>query len=215
MFFIKNKNKPIKYIRKGYTCDEKNNTNSALKEIMISYIGETRKIVNDEVILQCKNSKHPLDILAIAFAYEHKGANFRKEAIQYFEKFLENPCEIPKEIHLTMKWIYSPLAILYEKEYNFEKAIFYLEKMKQEDIKDKPLDKKLENTYFCNIATAYRRIGEIKIKQGMDIAKNYCDEIKKDKYYKNKEFKRVIDHYIKDVEDKITKGYVYKPKYKK
>lgn len=105
-------------------------------------IGEQRHKNNQYIIDKYADSEEPLDILAVAVALDREGAAYRTKAIEYYERFLRNPVEIPIIPHMGSKdkpvrcvswWqLYSSLATLYEKEHNYEMAVKYLKKLPQE-----------------------------------------------------------------------------------
>lgn len=169
-------------------------------------IGEARHKNNRAIIAEYENSNNPLDILAVAFSYEREGAEFRKQAISYFEKFLANPAPIPLHSHLFSNgkpapyfsyWcIYSTLAVLYEKEYDFENALKYLRFLPKESNYNNPAD--------------YTRVGDVLVKVDVHQAVEYYESLKKDTIYKT--HKRVLDIAYQDVLEKQKCGYKYRPK---
>ena len=174
-----------------------------------SIIGEARHTNNQNIINNYKNSEMPLDILAIAISYEREGAKYRKEAINFYEKFLLNPVEIPilpnrytenkKPVRMFSYWdIYSSLATLYEKEYNFDDAIKYLKKLPKESNYKNPAD--------------YTRVGDVLAKIDINKSVKYYEKLMTTATYKK--FKRPIDIKYRDALEKQSKGYVYKPKKK-
>lgn len=91
---------------------------------------KARYVLFDIVIVRHEKSFGPIDRLAVALAYESKGAFFRKEAISYFESAIQ---------HIDMSKMnrfnsYSPMSIylkfseMYEKEHDYKKAIFFMKK---------------------------------------------------------------------------------------
>lgn len=79
-----------------------------------SYFGEEKHVFNQKIIERYFNSNKPNDFLAVAFSYLGEGANYRKNAITYFEKYLSQPTS---QQYFSDWIIYSSLATLYEKEY--------------------------------------------------------------------------------------------------
>ena len=91
---------------------------------------KARYVLFDIVIVRHEKSLSPIDQLAVALAYESKGAFFRKQAISYFESAIQ---------HIDMSKInrfnsYPPMSIylkfseMYEKEHDYPKAIFFMKK---------------------------------------------------------------------------------------
>lgn len=172
-----------------------------------SVIGKERHINNQKIIDQYISSNKPLDILAVAISYEREGASYRPQAIEYFERFLSNPAPIPSVPHAITEdhkqkpmfsyWmIYSALATLYEREYDFENAIKYLRFLPKESNYDNPAD--------------FTRIGDILLKIDVDKAVAYYKDLKSQPIYKK--FAKCFDRAYADVLDKQAKGYKYKPR---
>lgn len=170
-----------------------------------SVIGEQRHKNNWEIINKYSLSDKPLDILAVAVSYDREGAGFRKQAIGYFERFLKNPVEIPvvpnisgdggMPVRCISYWqIYSSLADLYEKEYDFDKAIKYLKKLPKESKYNNPSD--------------YTRIGDVLTKKDINECVKYYENLMTKPIYKK--FKRQIDIYYKIALEKQSKGYVFR-----
>ena len=98
-----------------------------------SVTGKQRHATNQFIISKYSESDEPLEILAVAVSLDREGAKYRKQAIEYYERFLENPVEIPivpgltngngKPVRCISYWqLYSSLGTLYEKEHNYEAA---------------------------------------------------------------------------------------------
>lgn len=173
-----------------------------------STIGEQRHINSRYIIDNFANSTNPLDILAVAIAYENEGAAFRHLSIAYYERFLTNPVDVPnipnayiegKPVKMFSNWcIYSSLAKLYEKEYDYKNAIKYLKKLPKESKYNNPAD--------------YRRIGDVLAKIDIDQCVEYYKDLKKQAIYTK--FQGNIDSYYAEALEKQAKGYKYKPRKK-
>ena len=181
---------------------------NAISQIGESYsiIGESRHTIARNVIEKYANSKKSLDQLALALAYEREGAKYRQEAIKCFEFYFENPKPVPKNPHtkkpyFTQWELHSTLSTLYEKEYQFDKAI-------------KELEKCIEiNKHDVNGAD-YTRIADILVKSSsVDVAIAYLEDIKKKPVYKK--IKNAVDYCYSNLEKKKATGYKYKPRKKK
>lgn len=158
-----------------------------------SYFGEEKHVFNNQIINAFFSSSNSRNELAVAFAYFGEGSKYRNDAIQYFEKYLSHPVNN----QLFSDWIiYSTLATLHEKEYNFERAIYYLDKL-------------IEIDNDTNIAD-YTRKGSVIVKQNINDAINYYEGLKSKKIYKN--YRETIDQEYKEVLIKKKNGYVYKPR---
>lgn len=101
--------------------------------IVLAFITEAivykpRYVISQIIIEYGKYSEYPLDRLAKAIAFSRKGAAFRKDAISDFEEYFNRP-DIDNMPVRNGRKIYSDahifvtLAELYEKEYQFEKAL--------------------------------------------------------------------------------------------
>ncbi len=116
---------------------------------------KARYVLFDIVIVRYEKSSSPIDRLAVALAYESKGAYFRKEAISYFESAIQSIdlSKINRFNSYPPMSIYLKFSELYEKEHNYQKAILFVKKAMvsrgsnreycEEQIKK--LEKKLKN----------------------------------------------------------------------
>lgn len=160
-----------------------------------SVIGNERKKIMANIIQSYFDSPEPLDILGVGYALFYSGANYRRSAIDYFERFLNFQVDISSYKLISLWAIYSNLSTLYEKEYNFEKAIFYLEKCIETDKSSNPAD--------------FTRIGDVLVKIDLNKAEKYYLELLSSNSYA--EYKYQFEYALKDVQEKIKRGYVYKP----
>ena len=144
-----------------------------------SYFGEEKHVFNQKIIEKYFNSNKPNDFLAVAFSYLGEGANYRKNAITYFEKYLLQPTS---QQYFSDWIIYSSLATLYEKEYLFDNALNCLDKLIYID-KDK------------NIAD-YTRKGDVLIKKNVNDAVLYYENLTKTDIYLK--YKNIIDDAYND-----------------
>lgn len=166
-------------------------------------IGPKRHEINQDIIAKYYASKSQLDVLAVAIAYSREGAKYRKQAILYYEKYIQSPVCVPMMKYsntdrpLFSMWeIYSDLGNLYEREYEFEKAIRCYERLIQESKESNPAD--------------YTRIGDVLTK--IDI--NQCVE-----YYRSlqtkapyQKHKYAFDTALAEALEKQREGYVYHPR---
>ena len=161
-----------------------------------SYFGAEKHKFNQEIIKKYSNSNNPDDCLAVAISFLGEGANNRKNAIIYFEKYLLNPSS---QQYFSNWFIFSSLANLNEKEYMFENAITYLEKLIT-------IDNDSNYAYYI-------RIGDVLVKIDIDKAIDYYENLKKGEiYYKNK---KIFDEAYRKVLEKKKKDYVYRPRKKR
>ena len=188
----------LEYVRYSYSSD--------FQAIGLMY--ETKSsilkpsyILNSIIVIKYCNSENPLDIFAVAKAYERMGANFRKKAIEYNEKFLKNPVSLKNP---NADWsfyrddlLHNELSELYEKDCQFDKALEELEKAKS-----------CSDQIFLNDIT---RKGDILIKISVDDAvKYYTDVLNSDTV--SEDIKQWLKKPYNDALEKQQKGYVYKPR---
>lgn len=94
-----------------------------------------RYIINQIIVDFTNNSDNPLDVVAAFISFSRGGSSRRKSAIEKFE-------QIPKHIKFpllpynnnaiyTWKRLYLTVAEIYEKEYQFEKALLSIEKCRE------------------------------------------------------------------------------------
>lgn len=88
-------------------------------------IYKSRYVLFDIVIIRYENSNKPIDRLAVALAYESKGAFFRKQAIEYFESSIGKVKKsvLKQFVSYSPSAIYLKFAKVYEREREYEKAI--------------------------------------------------------------------------------------------
>lgn len=92
-----------------------------------------RYILFEAAILLYKNSKLPIDQISVAFAYSQKGADYRDDAIKFFEKSINAVpfYTLDKFASISSSAMYLTLSNLYEKEHEYEKAIIWMKKAKK------------------------------------------------------------------------------------
>lgn len=140
-----------------------------------------RYILFESVILLYADSDNPVDNFAVALAYESKGAYFRKQAIEYYEK--SEPyisTEFMRDFVSYMPLhVYTMFAKLYEQEHEYEKAICYTEKARNwsspgNDYFDRYIDELLEKQ---RIAAPPRKMNmserQRKFEENVTAAANY------------------------------------------
>lgn len=155
-------------------------------------IGIAGHILNQLIYIKFKDSDRPRDIIAVAVALAREGAYYRKTAIEYFERYFDNECET-----MFDDWtLHSTLAILYENEYEFDKAISQLKLCIVSSNGENPAD--------------FTRIGDILIKIDVNKAKEYYDSLIKSAHYEKHKY--TLDFAYENLKEKIAKGYVYKPR---
>lgn len=188
----------------------------------------TRQDVLNKVIELCGEPVSPRHRYLIAKAYAWSKVEYRKQAILHIEQYLNNPLyedaykkhhhsfatkqfNLSEEKNIHLSEMYYDLGKAYEGEYEFDRA---LDCYKKEQ----------ELTPFWS--APYCHICSILVKQNkLDEAMLILVAAKKSPYYKpikyktllgdsytEDTFKKVIDNQIDELQVKIDKGYVYKPR---
>ncbi|MBO5142176.1 MAG: hypothetical protein J6C46_04145 [Clostridia bacterium] len=167
----------------------------------------------NKVIELCKEPNTPQKRYLIAKAYAWSKVKYNDEAIKYLTLYLNNPLylgayqnkfhdinnsiEQERNMHLCEMWKY--LGQAYEKIYNFDMAL---------DCYNKCLMLQPESQLsYIDIINIYKK------KNDLHTALKILNNAKNSIYYKDN-FKKAIDSYILDYEEKIRNGYKYKPKKK-
>ena len=158
-----------------------------------SFYGTEKHIFNNKIIENYSNSNNSNDILAVAFSYLGEGANFRKQAITYFERYIKYPSG---QRYFSDWLIYSSLATLYEQEYMFQEALDCLQILIKLD----------NNSNYAD----YTRIGNVLTKIDINKAVIFYENLQRESFYKN--YKDVFDKAYKEALLKQKKGYKFKPR---
>ena len=84
-----------------------------------------RYVLFEMIVIKYRESTNPIDLAAVSFAYESKGAFFRKYAIQYYEAAKDRISykELNKFASVSAFSYLSKIEEAYEKEHEYEKAI--------------------------------------------------------------------------------------------
>lgn len=92
-----------------------------------------RYILFEAAILLYKDSKLPIEQISVAFAYSQKGAYYRKEALKFYEKSINDVpfYTLDKFASISSYAMYLTLSTLYEKEHEYEKAVVWMKKAKK------------------------------------------------------------------------------------
>lgn len=161
-----------------------------------------RYILNEIIIQRYSCSKSPYDNLAVAFAYQTKGAMFYKETVQFYEKFLNSVSEKDKKL-LQTKFILTSepslsnsISIAYEHIYDFENALKYA------------IEAEKYNT--MNLPYYPKHIGSIYLKIDPSLAVKYYRKVILSAKYSDS--RSAISKELENAETKLDKGYVYKPR---
>ena len=143
------------------------------------------------------------------------GASYRKEAIYYLEKYIESGATYegtPSGIRemngvvydlkaLSISTTYSDLAKCYEGEYEFDKAIENYEKASSFSPHNQ--------SFIINLSNVYVK------KNQLEKAKDIFEAATHSEAYKDEGFRTAIDKYLIDINDKIKRGYIYRPRKRK
>lgn len=188
-----------------FACYSKNKiTKRKITHTKRNYTGMT----DVEYIQTHINTTDIFEILNVAYCYDRLGAKYRKDSLLWFETFLKvykqnkNNKSVLKQSFTTEEiWsIYSKMAMLYEREYRWDDAIYCLNKCTE-------IDK-------GNNAEDYTRVGDILVKKDLNLAIEYYDNLAKNKVVYSKHSK-IIDKKRKDVQVKKINGYKYVPRPRK
>lgn len=184
-----------------------------------------RTDVLKEMISLCPNPSSPKELYIVSTAYVWLGASYRKEAIKYLSRYIDAGAfwnGLPSDNinlfgyeenqrDLNVAKTYFDLGQCYEKEYMFDEAIVAYTKAYD------------HNPYFAYYTTC---IANAYVKKGdYDTALNVLYEAKQSKYYReytyitcdsamhiNTDFINIIDATIIDINDKMKRGYKYRPR---
>ena len=160
-----------------------------------SYFGNEKHKFNQKIINKYKSSNNSDDILAVAISYLGEGAQYRRQSIEYFEKYLKFPT---KQRFFSTWFIYSSLADLYEKEYMFKESLTCLQILT-----------KLDKNSNC---ADYTRMGDVLTKIDINKAVKFYEDLKQESFYSN--YKDTFDKAYQEALLKQQNGYKYKTKKK-
>lgn len=172
----------------------------ALADLTKSSVYKPSYIFNEYIIKKYSSSTNPLDELAVAIAYERKGAKYRKQAIEYYKRYEQHPenTKDPNSDNYLCNYIdiHSSLATLYEKEHLLEDAL------------------KEAQIVMSNSPQIYKnveKIGNILTKMNINRAVEfYQDCLSSESIDEN--FKSYIESLYKKSIELQQKNYVYKPR---
>ena len=163
-----------------------------------------------------ESRKYPdaLHLLACAYACHYSRTDNRKQAIEYFEKYLINP--VPSSIvYFSLSTVYSDLGKDYEGEYDFQNA----ERCYKLSIRNHA------NRHYSPLTGQYEIIpqevmlGRMYLKMSTQKAVDYWRGLMDYNEYKigdanQSGFRRHVDIEYKKALEKHQKGYVYRPRKK-
>lgn len=160
----------------------------------------------------CGDPNTPKKLYIVSRCYVMAGAKYRPKAIEYLLKYIDvgaawegTPRDnikmddyVINQLSVNQSEVYCDLGKCYEGEYQFEKALeWYFKALEKFPVSTPPA---------CYIADVYVKMNNI------DAGLNFLKEIKKTGY---KDMKLIANSKIKELNEKKTKGYVYKPRHRK
>lgn len=174
---------------------------------------KNRYNVFQKVLEDCENCSDPLCILACAYACHFSKVEYRKMAINYFEKYLLNPT--PSTVtSFPLNVIYADIGSDCEAELDFHKA----EKYYKLAITTHP-NRKVDMFGQYHIFPPEIMLGRLYLKIDTQKALNYWEDLMEYPEYKNGNkaragFRRSVDVEYQTALEKHKKGYTYRPRKK-
>lgn len=167
-----------------------------------------------KVLYESQKFDDPLHYLACAYACHYSKAEYRKKAIEYFEKYLENPipCSVPE---FNILQIYRDVAQDYEGEYDFKSAEkYYILAIQNNDMRYYS-----SATHQWDLLPEESMLGRLYLKISTQKALDYWQSLMKNDFYINGDptltgYRRSVDIEYKKALEKHEKGYVYRPRKK-
>ena len=158
-----------------------------------------RYILNQIIIEYCSNSYNKFDILAKAIAFSRKSAKYRSLALSEFEKYFSSHeiAEMPQKNGLPIYSeyrLFCVMAELYEKEYQFESALYCLEQCLS-----------LDSDNLANCERYAKVLSKIDINKAVVYLEKIISTNDKAHY---------LSDLLTDFQKKATKGYKFKPRNK-
>lgn len=188
----------------------------------------TRQDILNKVIELCGEPVTPRQRLLLAKVYASSSVEFRKLAIVNIEEYLNNPIyedeyinrhhsyadktfSVNEEKNIHISEMHCMLGKAYEGEYEFDKALTCYRK-EQELTPFWPAS-------YCHICSIFMKQNKLNEAMEVYLAAKRSPYYKPIKFktvlgdsYTEDTFKKVIDSHIIELQEKIDKGYVYKPR---
>ena len=184
-----------------------------LKQVLKPCVTRAERFV--KVAELCKPAETCEELYFISKSYMWAGATYRPLAIEYLKKYIEAGAfweglpsgvikmegyEVDQKI-ANIADVYTNLGSCYEGEYMFSEALECFKNAYS------------LTPYFCgNIIKSVQVYIKMNNLQG---ALDFLESTKNNAYYALLDYKNSIDKCHSDVEEKIKKGYIYKPRKKK
>lgn len=160
----------------------------------------------------CGDPNTPKKLYIVSRCYVMAGAKYRPKAIEYLLKYIDvgavwegTPRDniqmddyIINQLDLSRSMTYCDLGKAYEGEYQFLNALYWYQRALKIDPTSTPA--------VYHIADVYVKMNDI------DAGLKFLKEIKKRRY---KDMKLIANEKIKELNEKKTKGYIYKPRPRK
>ena len=193
-----------------------NDGNACLQMIVENWDvqNENRYEIFRTILDESKKYSDALHLLACAYACHYSQADYRKQAIEYFEKYLKNP--VPSNnVNFSLSTVYSDLGEDYESEYDFQNAerCYKLSILNCSDRHYSTL------TGQYDIIPQEVKLGRLYLKISTQKAVDYWLGLMNYHEYKigdanQSGFRRHVDIEYKKALEKHQNGYVYKPRKK-
>ena len=155
-----------------------------------------------------------MHLLACAYACHYSKVSFRKQAIFFFEKYLENPVA-PKESTFSLVQVITDLGKNYEGEHDFNKAeSYYIKAIELQSMRFYGAHSDQYNLFPQEIM-----LGRLYLKISTEKALNYWrDLMHRNEYIFGDPtlpgFRQQVDAEYNKALEKHNKGYVYRPRKK-
>ena len=190
--------------------------NSCLQMIRDSWDVQNvdRYAVFAKVLESAKKYSDPSHLLACAYACHYSTADFRPEAIFYFENYLKNPIP-PADQIFSLVQVYTDLAKDYEGEYDFNKA----EECYIKAIRLRPARLYNSHSGQYDLFPQEVMLGRLYLKISTEKALEYWRSLMSQNEYvfgdsECSGFRRQVDVEYKNALEKHNKVYVYRPRKK-
>ena len=161
-----------------------------------------RYVLHEIIIQTYAKSSNALDILAVGFAYKTKGAGFRKQAIDCFERYQQLAKRRDRQLaencffDAQEPYFSYGLAELYSSEYQFDIALEYATFAEKHNASNAPGYPQL--------------IASILLKTDPADCVDYLRRVLiNPKYWK---YRNLFLNELQDAKDKVERGYKYRPR---
>lgn len=193
---------------------------------------KSRQELLNKIIEICGTPTTPKARYVCAMAYSWSNKEYREKAVESLNLYLNNELyegayknvshasfagrkfSLEEERNIHISNMLNSLGKKYEELYQFEEALNCYEKA---HILDPYQGTQLH--YIAKVYIKMNRLEEIKIRMEKEKQSNYYEPVKYktilDKEYIENSYKMNVDSILEDINKKIEKGYVYRPRKKK